>query len=104
MTPSVPDKRAALLRELSKEATNGTSSRLLSAVQVALLFGVSEPTIRVWANKNWIPAIRTPSGHWKFPALEITHVYEMGFQGGQVLSWGRPKSAGPLNEVLLIDE
>lgn len=86
MTPSVPDKRMALLREirsLAEGATNDTSARLFSAEQVALLFGVSERTIRVWANKNWIPAIRTPSGHWKFPAREIAHVYEIGVQHGQ---------------------
>ncbi len=107
MTPSVPDKRAALLREirsLAEEATANASARLFSAGQVALLFGVSERTIRVWANKNWIPAIRTPSGHWKFPALEIAHVYEIGLQQGQLPSHRRSKQRSTGKEVLSIDE
>ncbi len=94
MTPSVPDKRIALLREirsLTEEATNDTPARLFSAEQVALLFGVSERTVRIWANKNWIPAIRTPSGHWKFPALEIAHIYEISVQQGQFPSRRRSK-------------
>src|SRR5438128_12413580 len=73
MAPLVPDKRAALLSEIQslvEEATPEASARLFNAAQVALLFGVSERTVRVWANKNWIPAIRTPSGHWKFPAMQ----------------------------------
>jgi hypothetical protein len=77
MNPLVSDKRAALLHELrslAKESIADFPEYFLNATQVALLFGVSERTIRIWANKNWIPAFRTPSGHWKFPALEITHV------------------------------
>lgn len=86
MAPLVPDKRAALLSEIQslvEEATPEASARLFNAAQVALLFGVSERTVRVWANKNWIPAIRTPSGHWKFPAMQIAQVYKTGLQQGK---------------------
>jgi excisionase family DNA binding protein len=86
MTSSDSDKRAALLREIQpliEEVTTSPSARLFSATQVAMLFGVSERTVRIWANKNWIPAIRTPGGHWKFPARQIAQVYKKGLQQGK---------------------
>ena len=106
MAPSGPDRRAALLREirsLAEGATTDTLAPLFSTEQVALLFGVSERTIRVWANKNWIPAIRIPSGHWKFPAQEIARVYQIGLQQGQSLSNTRSKRVETDKETLLID-
>lgn len=107
MAPPVPDKRAALLQELrtlAKESATGDSARLLTATQVALLFGVSERTIRIWANKDWIPAIRTPSGHWKFPALEVAHAYGMGLQQGQLPFHRREKQVNTDKEASSIDE
>lgn len=101
------DKRAALLREiqsLAEGVTIDASARLFNAGQVALLFGVSERTVRVWANKNWIPAIRTPSGHWKFPAVEIAHIYETGVQQGRLPSHRRSKQMNTDKEVSSIDE
>src|SRR5579863_5030828 len=87
MTPSNSDKRATLLREIQsliEEAATVPSAQLYNTTQVAMLFEVSERTVRVWANKNWIPAIRTPSGHWKFPALQIAQVYKKGLQQGKL--------------------
>ncbi len=107
MTPSIPDKRAALLREirsLAEGVTTNASAKLFNAGQVALLFGVSERTIRVWANRNWIPAIRTPSGRWKFPALEIAHIYETGVQQGRFPSHRRSKQMSTDREASSIDE
>lgn len=78
MAPSVPDTRVELLNEL--QSLTETSDRLLTTTQVALLFGVCERTIRVWAKKKRIPAIHNPSGHWKFLASEILNTYEAGIQ------------------------
>lgn len=107
MAPPIPDKRTVMLQEirtLAKESVTGASSRLLTAAQVALLFGVSERTIRIWANRDWIPAIRTPSGHWKFPALEVAHAYEMGLQQGQLPSHRREKQVDTDKEASSTDE
>lgn len=82
MIPSVPDARAALLSEL--ESLTETSARLLTTAQVALLFGVCDRTIRVWAKRKWIPAIRHPGGHWKFSALEVMNTYKAGIQQAQL--------------------
>ncbi len=83
MSPSISDNRTALLHDLQSLTGNTaaeTSDRLLATSQVALLFGVSERTIRIWANKKHVPAIRTPSGRWKFSAREIMAVYRAGIQ------------------------
>ena len=78
MVSSVSDARATLLSEL--QTLTESSARLLTTVQVALLFGVCERTIRFWAKKKWIPAIRNPSGHWKFLAVEVMYTYKAGIQ------------------------
>lgn len=83
MSLSGSDERAALLRELQSLSDNPTAKaldQLLVASQVALLFGVCERTVRIWANKRQIPAIYTPSGRWKFSAREIMYVYKAGLQ------------------------
>ncbi len=82
MTPSVPDARAQLLSEL--QFSTEASAKLLTTAQVALLFGVCDRTIRIWAEKNWIPSIRNPSGHWKFSASEIMQTYKEGLQQVQL--------------------
>lgn len=78
MNSSVPDTRSTLLSEL--QSLTESSARLLTTAQVALLFGVCERTIRFWAKKRWIPAIRNPSGHWKFSAIEVMQTYKEGLQ------------------------
>lgn len=92
MVPPVPNTREELLRELQSLAE--TSAKLLTTAQVALLFGVCERTIRVWAKKKWIPAIHNPSGHWKFSATEIMHTYQTSTRQGQL-----PLHASKLPEV-----
>lgn len=83
MTPSVPDTRAELLSELQSLAKS--SAKLLTTAEVALLFGVGDRTIRIWAEKNWIPALHNPSGHWKFSATEIMQTYQECLQEVRVL-------------------
>ena len=76
MTLLVPDARATLLAELQSQTE--ASAKLLTTAEVALLFGVRDRTIRVWAERNWIPTIQNPSGHWKFLVLEIMQTYREG--------------------------
>ena len=84
MAPSVSNARGELLSELNSLTEN--SGRLLTSTQVALLFGVCDRTIRVWAEKKRIPAIHNPSGHWRFSASEIMKTYKAGIQEVQPLS------------------
>lgn len=81
MAPSISDTRGNLLNELNSLTEN--SSRLLTSTQVALLFGVCDRTIRVWAKKKRIPAIHNPGGHWRFSATEIMKTYRAGIQEAQ---------------------
>ena len=84
MAPSVSDTRRELLSELNSLTEN--SGRLLTSTQVALLFGVCDRTIRIWAKEKRIPAIHNPSGHWRFSASEIMKTYKAGIQEVQSLS------------------
>ena len=42
----------------------------LSRSEVARLFGVSASSVTRWARTGLIRAIRTPGGHYRFPAEE----------------------------------
>ncbi len=84
MAPTVSDLRGELLSELNSLTEN--SGRLLTSTQVALLFGVCDRTVRVWAKQKRIPTIHNPSGHWKFSALEIMQIYKASIQEAQPLS------------------
>lgn len=42
----------------------------LSRREVALLFGVSVSTVTRWARLGLLKAVRTPGGHYRFPAAE----------------------------------
>jgi excisionase family DNA binding protein len=44
--------------------------QLLSRTQVARLFGVSTSSVTRWARTGLLKAIRTPGGHYRFPAEE----------------------------------
>jgi len=83
MDSLVTEKRAELLNEL--QSLTEASAKLLTTTQVALLFGVGDRTIRVWAKRKKIPAIHNPSGHWKFSASEIMHIYQSSIQPMQHL-------------------
>ncbi|HEY7573879.1 MAG TPA: helix-turn-helix domain-containing protein [Thermoanaerobaculia bacterium] len=45
-------------------------SGFLSRTAVARLFGVSASTVTRWAREGLLPAVRTPGGHYRFPAEE----------------------------------
>jgi excisionase family DNA binding protein len=42
----------------------------LTRGDVAKLFGVSPSTVTRWAQKGLLKTIRTPGGHYRFPATE----------------------------------
>ena len=53
-----------------KGSTSQGESVFLSRAEVARLYGVSGSTVTRWARLGLIPAIRTPGGHYRFPADE----------------------------------
>jgi excisionase family DNA binding protein len=44
--------------------------RFLSRREVAQLFGVSVSTVTRWARQGLLKTVRTPGGHYRFPAAE----------------------------------
>jgi excisionase family DNA binding protein len=50
----------------------------LSRGQVARLFGVSVSTVTRWARRGLIKAVRTPGGHYRFPADETRRAVQQG--------------------------
>ena len=47
-----------------------SGSEFLSRGETAKLFGVSASTVTRWARLGLLPALRTPGGHYRFPAEE----------------------------------
>jgi excisionase family DNA binding protein len=47
--------------------------RFLTRREVARLFGVSNSTVTRWAQKGLLKTVRTPGGHYRFPASETRH-------------------------------
>ena len=50
----------------------------LSRGAVARLFGVSLSTVSRWARRGLLKAIRTPGGHYRFPADETRRAARAG--------------------------
>ena len=46
------------------------ASRFLTRREVAALFGVSASTVTRWAQRGLLKTVRTPGGHYRFPAEE----------------------------------
>jgi excisionase family DNA binding protein len=52
------------------DSPDASSPEFMSRAQVARLFGVSVSSVTRWARAGLIRAIRTPGGHYRFPAEE----------------------------------
>jgi excisionase family DNA binding protein len=59
----------------------------LTRREVSRLFGVSVSTVTRWARLGLIEAIRTPGGHYRFPAAATRHAA------------GRPLAAADLTRL-----
>ena len=59
-------------REEASVATPAPSGKpvFLSRGDVARLFGVSVSTVTRWARQGLLKTLRTPGGHYRFPAEE----------------------------------
>lgn len=76
MTARVADENALITRkpqqieqgEHRDEARR--DDRYLTRAEVARLFGVSTSTVTRWARKRLLKVVRTPGGHYRFPARE----------------------------------
>ncbi len=47
----------------------------LTRAQVSRLFGVSASTVTRWARLGLLKAVRTPGGHYRFPAEETRRTF-----------------------------
>jgi len=56
--------------ERTGDSPEAASQQFLSRTQVARLFGVSTSSVTRWAKAGLIRALRTPGGHYRFPAEE----------------------------------
>ncbi len=58
------------------------SPRFLSRLDVARLFGVSPSTVTRWARQGLLQAVRTPGGHYRFPAAAMGRAAREARTGG----------------------
>jgi len=49
--------------------------------EVSRLYGVSASTVTRWAHLGLLKAVRTPGGHYRFPAVETRRAFERAGAG-----------------------
>ena len=64
-----------------RHALEEPGGELLTRATVARLFGVSPSTVTRWARLGLLRAVRTPGGHYRFPARETRLAAERGLTG-----------------------
>ncbi|MEO8348548.1 MAG: helix-turn-helix domain-containing protein [Acidobacteriota bacterium] len=69
------------ISEIHAAAPDGGEGRFLSRRDVSRLFGVSASTVTRWARLGLLKAVRTPGGHYRFPAAETRRAAERGSPG-----------------------
>ncbi|HEY2797874.1 MAG TPA: helix-turn-helix domain-containing protein [Thermoanaerobaculia bacterium] len=65
-------------------------TEFLSRREVARLFGVSLSTVTRWARTGMIPTVRTPGGHYRYPAAQL-----VGTLPSIALVNANPEKGGP---------
>lgn len=60
----------------------------LSRHEVSTLFGVSASTVTRWARQGLLKTLRTPGGHYRFPAEETRRAAGHGGSEGGARSGG----------------
>lgn len=58
------------MTEKGRRDDGDPGDELLTRARVARLFGVSPSTVTRWARRGLLRAVRTPGGHYRFPARE----------------------------------
>lgn len=53
----------------------------LTRAEVSRLFGVSASTVTRWARLGLLKAVRTPGGHYRFPAEETRRAFARAAAG-----------------------
>ena len=53
----------------------------LTRSEVSRLFGVSASTVTRWARLGLLKSVRTPGGHYRFPAAETRRAFERAGAG-----------------------
>jgi len=56
--------------------SDARTNSFLSPSEVAAMLGVSPSTVTPWARKGLLRAVRTPGGHYRFPAAETREAAE----------------------------
>jgi len=64
-----------------RTAESSEPRRFLARREVARLFGVSVSTVTRWASRGLIRAVRTPGGHYRFPADEVRRAVGIAHEG-----------------------
>jgi len=71
-----PNVTGEELETKSAEPPPESRTGFLSRGEVAQLFGVSVSTVTRWARVGLLAAVRTPGGHYRFPARETRRAAE----------------------------
>ena len=62
----------------ASDAAHREKEEFLTRREVSALFGVSVSTVTRWARLGLLRAIRTPGGHYRFPAAETRRAAQRG--------------------------
>ena len=67
-----------MMEEKESSRSASTKPAFLSRQEVSVLFGVSVSTVTRWARQGLLKTLRTPGGHYRFPAEETRRAAQAG--------------------------